>query len=178
VCLRPLELERPEVFAWQDDETVCGAVLGLPAGHWLATWMATCCEQPSRALPYDPPGLVLRKWRRRLFEGNRRESLGFGEVGPRGLTRALRHFGMLDLVLPSWHFFPVHYREWRCVFDGSLHVDSPRLARSSTLHLWNEMIRRQPGFDHNGPFPKESVFEALCRRYLGDDDVAGAGRTT
>jgi hypothetical protein len=40
---------------------------------------------------------------------------------------------------------------------------------SVALHLWNEMTRRQPGFDKNAPFPPDSLFERLCRRYLKND---------
>jgi hypothetical protein len=168
VCLRPLRPERPEVFGWQDDEVVSNALLGAPPGHPLTAWMGSCCERPSRVLPYDPPGLVLRKWRRRLLEGDRQEAIGFGEVGPRGLTRALRHLGLLELALPRWHFFPVHFTRWRSIFDGSLDVGAAALERSTTLHLWNEMIRRAPGFDRDARFPAGSLFEVLCARYLGD----------
>jgi hypothetical protein len=166
VCLRPLAFERDEVYAWQDDETVCQAVLGLPAGHEVAAWLVAACEAPNRVRPHDPPSLVVRKLRRRLLGRNGPEWLGFGEVGPRGLTRALRHFRALAAALPTWTFYPLPYREWHRAFDGSLGADSPDLARSSTLHLWHEMMRRSPGFDGNASFPADSLFEELCRRYL------------
>ena len=40
------------------------------------------------------------------------------------------------------------------------------IAASYGLHLWNEMSRRSPGFDKNGRFPPDSLFEQLCARYL------------
>ncbi len=173
VCLRPWAFGQQVVYAWQDDERVCNAVLGLPAGHWLAEWMAGVCEKPNRVLPYDSPSLIAKKLVRRLLGTGGREALGFGEAGPRGLTRALRHFGMLELALPSWQFYPIHYSRWRSAFDGSLDAASAGLERSSALHLWHEMMRRAPGFDRDRSFPPGSLFEELCRRYLGDGGAGG-----
>ena len=44
-------------------------------------------------------------------------------------------------------------------------------GQSRALHLWNEMMRREPDFDKNKRFAPSSLFEQLCRRYL-DDGVA------
>ena len=59
---------------------------------------------------------------------------------------------------------------WHTVFDSSL-SDNPNLIGASYgLHLWNEMLRRSPGFDKNGRFPPDSLFERLCARYLTSDN--------
>ncbi|MGB8326874.1 MAG: glycosyltransferase, partial [Steroidobacteraceae bacterium] len=48
VCLRPLDYAQPEIFAWQDEQYLNNAVLGLPAGHALAAWLAEACADPNR----------------------------------------------------------------------------------------------------------------------------------
>jgi glycosyltransferase involved in cell wall biosynthesis len=169
VCLKPLQYPQPVLFARQDEQIINNAVLALPAGHELAAWMVACCREPNRMLPYDSRRTRRRKLQRRLLQGNRRGNVTWGEYGPQGFTQAARHLGYEARALPYWHFYPVHYLNWRTVFDGSLHDNPGVIAASTTLHLWNEMTRRAPGFDVNARFPADSLFEQLCARYLKTD---------
>jgi len=102
------------------------------------------------------------------LQGNRRANVKWGEYGPSGFTSAARHLGYAGNALPAAHFYPVHYQSWRTVFDGSMERTAAQLSESRALHLWNEMMRRHPGFDKNGQFPSHSLFEQLCRQYLPD----------
>lgn len=165
VCLRPLQYAVPEVYAWQDGQQINNAILSLPAGHELAAWMAQCCAWPNRFLPYDDLRTKWRKARRRMHPGNGRDRVKWGEYGPAGFTAAARYLGYADRALPSWHFYPLHYLEWRLVFEAAPAGLEPRLERSSAVHLYNEMMRREPGFDKNARFPPTSLFERLCERY-------------
>lgn len=168
VCLKPLAFPQPEVYAWEDEQRINNAILGLPAAHELAAWMADCCEQPNKIRPYDDGVTKRRKWRRRWLEGNRRGNVKWGENGPAGFTSAARYLGYANLALPSHHFYPIHYRNWRQVFDASLQEHSPSLTQSSALHLWNEMMRRDASFDKNARFPANCLFEIYCERYLSE----------
>jgi hypothetical protein len=169
VCLQALVYGDPEIYAWEDERQINNAVLGLPAGSALALWMAQCCENPNRILPYDDGRSKRRKWRRRFLEGNRRANVKWGEFGPVGFTAAARHFGLAAKALPPWHFYPIHYRGWQDIFTSASGDLSALLGQSRALHLWNEMMRREPGFDKNARFPANSPFEQLCSRFLGDD---------
>ncbi|MCB1624060.1 MAG: hypothetical protein KDI32_05705 [Pseudomonadales bacterium] len=172
VCLRPLDYSDPVVFAWETDAYVNSAVLGLPAGHPLADWLAATCATPNKILPYDSWRLRLRKLRRRYFQGDRRDRIRWGETGPKGLTHAARHFGLLDRALPSWHFYPVPAERWQELFAAP-GVGAPlELGESRAVHLWNNMMHTVPEFDKNGRFDVRSPFERLWQRYLGN----GAGR--
>ena len=152
---------------WADAEQVNNAVLGMPAGHPLAAWMSAICEFPNRILPYDGLGARLRKWRRRALHRDRRERLPWGELGPKGLTRAARHLGYLEQARPQRDFYPVPCQAWRVLFEDSVQSRSLSLADSYCVHLWNEMTRRQRDFQRDGSFAPDSPFEQLCRRYLG-----------
>ena len=169
VCLKPLRCPQRELFARQDERFINNAVLALPKGHELAAWMIACCREPNRILPYDSRRTYRRKLLRRLLQGNRRSNVAWDEHGPRGFTQAARYLGYEDRALPFWHFYPVHYLNWRTVFDSSLRDNPGIVAASTTLHLWNEMTRRAHGFDANGRFPPDSLFEQLCARYLKSD---------
>ena len=167
VCLRPLDYRTPLVFGLQRPGHVANCVLGLPAGHEVAKWMADSCERPNRVLPYDDWGTRLRKWQRRTLLGDRRERIRWGEYGPKGLTRALRHFGLTDQALPPWHFNPVSFPQWRRLFSagGDAVLQHPE---TRAVHLYNNAFREWPGFDKNSRFPEDSPFEILCRKYLPD----------
>lgn len=170
VCLKPFDHGCDEVFAWQDERVINNAVLGLPRGHRLAAWMSECCERPNRMLPYDSPKTRRRKLLRMLRPGRRGTLIKWGETGPEGLTQAARHLGYSAQALPFWHFYPIHYLNWRAVFDSSLR-DNPQIIDASYgLHLWNEMARLHQGFDKNGRFSPDSLFERLCARYLTSDN--------
>lgn len=166
VCLKPFDFASPEIFGWQDERVINNAVLGLPRGHRLAQWMYDVCEQPNRALPYDSLKMRRRKLMRQWLPGNSRSKTKWGETGPNGLTAAAQHLHCTGVALPFWHFYPIHYTNWHTVFDSSLRDNPGLIAASHGLHLWNEMARRSPGFDKNGRFPPDSLFEQLCERYL------------
>ena len=166
VCLAPVAYPQAEVFAWQDANFINNAVLGLPAGHELAAWMAACCEDPNRILPYDHLSIRVRKWRRRYLGGNRREAVRWGEYGPKGLTQAARHLCYLQHALPRSHFYPVRCEDWRVLFESQRDAGPAWNSESRALHLWQEMMQRAPGFDKDARFPSDSPFEELCRRYL------------
>ena len=167
VCLKPLRYDHPIVFGRQDEQIINNAVLGLPPRHELAAWMIDCCEFPNRVRPYDKKRIRRRKLKRRLFQGNSRGNIAWGENGPQGFTQAARHLGYDQHALPFWHFYPVHFLNWRSVFDAGL--SEQMLASSHALHLWNEMVRRAPGFHGERRFDPGSIFEQLCDRYLKSD---------
>jgi hypothetical protein len=169
VCLQPLRYPTAEIYAWEDERQINNAILGLPVGHELAGWMADCCARPNRFLPYDSARTIWRKVQRRMRPGNGRELVKWGEYGPEGFTAAARHLGYTDRALPSWHFYPVHYRQWRIVFDGRQPDLQAQFTASTALHLWNEMMKREPGFDKNARFPAPSLFEQLWARYVRSD---------
>ncbi len=166
VCLKPFVFPDPVVFALQDYEYLNNAVFGVPAGHELAAWMAACCEDPNRILPYDSLSIRFRKWRRRYLQGNRRDRIRWGEYGPKGLTRAARHLGYFHKALPTQTFYPVPCDQWHLLFEDSAQARALSLEESYGVHLWNNMMGEVPGFDKNARFPADSPFETLCRRFL------------
>ncbi|WP_341502684.1 glycosyltransferase [Gallaecimonas sp. GXIMD4217] len=169
LCLRPLDYGSELVFAWEDRNIINNAVMGLPKGHELAQWMMACCADPNRILPYDKGKVRWRKRKRRYLQGNRIENIKWGEYGPVGFTQAARHLGHDHQALPFWHFYPVHYSNWQVMFDTSTAGNEGFLGNARAVHLWNEMIRRDPGFDKDGRFPADSPFERLWALYFRSD---------
>ena len=168
VCLRPLDYDDPVVFGWEDARYLNTAVLGLPAGHALAAWMAEACANPNQIHPYDAWSRRLRKLVRHHLLGNRRDHIRWGEYGPKGITHAARYFDLLDRAKPVDHFYPVTCERWHSMFEGAQasSISGAQLPIASrTVHLWHAMMLSRPGFDKNAAFAADSPFEALCRRY-------------
>lgn len=168
VCLAPFDYPTPRIFAWQDDEVLNNAVLGLPAGDPLASWMARLCELPNRWLPYDNVRMRLRKVKRRIFNLNRRSETRWGESGPMGLTLAAKHFGVLEHALPSWHFYPVPHPRFEVLFQSPAPGQELDFGESRAVHLWNNLLERQQGGAKDACFPADSPFEQLYTRYCPD----------
>jgi Alpha 1,4-glycosyltransferase conserved region/Glycosyltransferase sugar-binding region containing DXD motif len=163
VCLQPLRYAQPEIYAWQDAHEINNAILGLPAGHPLAAWMQACCEDPNRVLPYDTLSDRFRKWRRRALQGNRRERTRWGEYGPKGFTLAARHLGYASKALPPSEFYPVACENWGELF--SVGPEPAWLNTSHAVHLWNNMLSRERGFNKNAQFAADSPYERLQRLF-------------
>jgi hypothetical protein len=168
VCLRKLDYASPTIFAWQDERQLDGAILGLSSGDPLARWLAESCEHPNRIQPYDGIGMCFRKLRRRVL-GNRREDVRFSELGPRGLTCAARHLGYIHHALPSWHFYPVAFGDYRVLFESPSEGRTLTLQGCRAVHFWNRTIEKDGVLDKNARFALDSPFEQLWRRYMESD---------
>jgi hypothetical protein len=163
VCLKPFDYANPIVFAWQDEQNLNNAVLGLPAGDPLAEWLAQSCERPNQMLPYDSLSQRLAKLKRRLKRQGR-EAVRWGGTGPYGLTSAARHLGgYLEHALPKWHFYPIGYEESRRLFESPPPGAPANFNGSRAVHLWNQLL---DGADKNARFPQDSPFERLWARYF------------
>lgn len=168
VCLEPLAYDDAVVFGWEDSQYVNTAVLGLPMGHPLADWMARACDSPNTVHPYDTWSRRMQKWARRYLQFDRRDNVHWGEYGPKGFTKAARHFGLLGKALPRHEFYAVPCAEWRrffCSVNSEQELEAVLPERSRAVHLWHAMMHGEPGFNKNGGFPADSPFEQLCARY-------------
>ena len=104
---------------------------------------------------------------RSLSMKNRRKNIKWGETGgPAGVTKALKYFDIFNYGKPASFFYPIHHLNWKSIFDETFRDGLESLSNSYALHLWNEMTRRESGFDKNGSFPKLSLYEQLKAKYL------------
>ena len=69
--------------------------------------------------------------------------LTWGQIGPELVTDAVTRFDLHRLVQPAEVLYPLHYEEVGMLFDPSQFAAvQERLQNASTLHLWNEIMRR------------------------------------
>ncbi len=166
VCIKPFEFNTKLVYGFQEERTICSAVLGFPSKHELPAFLEVSCRQPNLILPYDNMKSKLRKIIRKMIHGNKRQSIGWGESGgPHGLTRALKYFGLIDLAKPYTYFYPIHFSCWKKIFYETHSKDNQLFSDTYAIHLWNE-LGRVARLDKNASFPKDSLIELLKTKYL------------
>jgi len=166
VCLRPLDIDSPVIYGLQS-ETVCNiSLLKFPPKDTIVKLMFELSDNPVSWKPWDKSREKIKKIRRRLKGKAHRRYVSWGEAGPFGFTKALKHFKLFDRALPSQLLYPIKPHEWFSVFDDSYERGVLDLKGAYTIHLWNEAIRQIPEFNKNSRFYEGSLIEVLKRKYL------------
>jgi hypothetical protein len=150
LCLRDEWPVREYCLGWETSaRTLCNnAVLGLPRGSEILTQL---CD---------------------VVEHTERETLTWGETGPRLITRLVTELGLRDRVAASGEFFPIHHSECRLLFDPQRRAEADeRVAESLAVHLWDEIWtrRRVPTFVRP---PRGSYLEWALARHGVEIPVA------
>jgi len=166
VCLRPFDFSQDLVVGWEEHGRVNNAVVGGKAGNPLFDLLRRQCERPNDFLPYDSSKQKRRKLIRKFLQGNQRGNLKWGETGPSGLSAAMEHLDLLHHALPVTAFYPIHSRCWNTIFDATYPDPEKYFPDTYAIHLWNEMIRRNPGYGKDQTYAENSLIEILKRRYL------------
>jgi len=165
ICMQPFDFDDDVVFGRESTSVINGALVRAPLGHELPQLLCPVFEAPCADYPWDSDRLRRRKRLRRLTGRTSIESAEFGQMGYKLFTSAVEYLGLSDLAKPYTWFYPVHWSNWRAIFDSTLANDASLFSHTYILHLWNEMLRREPGFDKNADFPKDSLIEQLKARY-------------
>lgn len=166
ICLKPFDFEFDLFFGLEEWNQYNNAVLGAKPGHILFRFLADQAASPNNYLPFDSSRDRFRKFKRKYLKGDKKGNIKWGEVGPRGLTAAVEHFGLQQYGKPHTHFYPIHPTCWLSIFDGTYSSIEGNFGDTYAIHLWNEMMRRKPGFDKNSKFPENSLIEMLKRKYF------------
>ena len=173
ICLKPFDFEKEDiVYGKETGDTVSNAIMKFPKGSPICRHMADICMSPNKILPYDKTKHKLKKIRRRYLEGNKRGNTEWGEAGgPTGLTRYLAHHNMTTSAKPFYFFFPIHYNNWKSIFDSTFKNNKDYFAGSYAVHLWNEKIRKH-GMNKNENFLKNSFIEHLKYKYTSSKPLS------
>ncbi len=93
------------------------------------------------------------------------QSVRWGEMGPQLLTDALTELGLDRLAQPREAFYPIKPLQTWLLFDPEQaeEVDR-RVADSSAVHLWHEVLRRAGPITQVGP-PAGSWLDRMAREW-------------
>ena len=167
VCLSEEAPAAPLWFCREQAQVVAVGGLRFPAHHPIPTALALLAEDPARHAPWDSPAELRLKddWRRNVPSmEQRRRQVPWGFCGPSGMTRAVNHYGLFTQAAPPSHFYPIPWTRWRDCFNGCVHLSGPELSNAWAIHLWGEMLRREP--DAWQTMRRHSVVGELLDTYL------------
>lgn len=159
-------------FALQEEELAAIGVLGFPKNHPVMAAMKELAKDPACAMPWDTQDETADKQALEAEfpdEVERRINTPWGTTGPETFSLVLNRHGLLDAAAPSSHLYPIHYVAWRYAYDGELSLHSPELENAWALHLWGEMLRREPDALQNAT--PNSVVGQLLNRHLPEFDI-------
>ena len=118
------------LFGWESNDFINGAVLSAPkSSQFLST----------------------------LVENVRSKEVGdlkWGEIGPKLITKTAISMCLEPYAKPRHVFYPLAYNEvWKLFSESHTEELEGRFSESSTVHLWNEVMRKasrpiKEGFPH------------------------------
>lgn len=162
--------EFPDAMPWfctQEPGLVAVGVIAFPPRHPMMEILRNLAEDPAAPAPWDSPGETRAKevfGKAVLNVEERRRKARWGHCGPEGFTRALKHFGLLDQAAKPSRLYPLHYTVWRKCYNGDCNLRSPELSNAWAIHLWGEMLRREPDAWEN--VSRSSIVGELMDRHL------------
>jgi hypothetical protein len=96
-----------------------------------------------------------------------KKKIKWGEIGPQLLTEKIHEYKLNKYIQEPQVFYPVHYWEWKDLFDPEKRNVVLRKTRNShTVQIWHQMLNRE-GFDNNN-FPKGSAMDYFYKKYVGE----------
>jgi len=148
ICLSPnLPDENEPWFALQEEGLAAVGVIAFPAHHPVIEALYKISDDPAHDTPWDSEEVKRSKQRTRTQYPDaviRRKQTAWGYAGPDGFTQVLNHYNLLQFAAAKESIYPIPYTSWRNCFDGQVGLDSPVLAQSWAVHVWNEMFAREP----------------------------------
>lgn len=147
VCLRDSLPDTDIWFCRESPGMLAVGAMRFPAHHPVPTALASLAEDPARYAPWDTAEEKAAKDSLRLSMPDarqRRRRVPWGFCGPIGFTRAVKHAGLLELAAPVSRMHPIPWTHWRDCYNGHFSLASPLLANAWGIHLWGEMMRREP----------------------------------
>lgn len=157
--VRPLALDRPYLFGWEDRRAIATGVLLTPADSPLLPPLLAIFEERE-----VPPWLRLHAraaaaWR--LWRTGRTgiSHMPWASAGPRAFTFLARQNGLHQWALPPDYFYPVHWRQADWLLDPRRRLEEVVRPETIAVHLWNHRIRAFK----NAPAPEGSFLARLQR---------------
>ena len=146
---------------WVDTDVLC-LTDSLPGGEYLLGWEDQ--NHVNGAILRAPRDSEFLQFCESAVQSADLASVSWGAIGPALVTRAVETCGLAPIVLPTQALYPIHFsRIWE-VFDPSRTKALENYFReSSTLHLWNEVLRRFPDLKTRRP-PRGSFMEMHFER--------------
>jgi hypothetical protein len=149
---------------WVDLDTICLRTFRFAGDYVIGSEpVADGGSHPISGVLKAPPRSPLMQYLTEVCRGKDRESLRWGETGPRLVADGVARLSLGECVQASGTFCPLGWYEWDRVLDptASISLEAP----SRAIHLWNEAWRRHDK-DKNAVYHADCLYEQLKARYL------------
>lgn len=140
-CLRPLP-DSPYLLGWEDNTTICNAVLAAPADSELIAHLSRYANDPAFIPPWMSNSKKTRlKLLRFLGRPKHPSTMIWGTTGPALLTHCVQELGLEKHALPMDAFYPLHHRQTNMLLEPGLKLADICSPRSYTVHLYNKTLK-------------------------------------
>ena len=155
--LKPIDLDRPALFAWEAPGLINTAILRLPRQSPILADLLEIFDE-RKVPPWIPARARLASTYRRLRTGRTGVAqMPWGSAGPKAFSWLAHRHGITAEALPSRSFYPVPWQQAARIADEPLRELVHR--DSVAIHLWNECIKSSK----NRPGSPGSFLEQLQR---------------
>lgn len=142
-CVRPITLDRPNIFGWENPHTINVAVLGLPPNSPVIEKLVGLFEMKSPVLPWltaaDHAAFTARRLAGEEFG---LADLPWGSAGPAAFTYLLKEARLTSLAAPRSVFYPLAWSQGPLLMKSGTDIATIITPRTLTIHLWNETLHR------------------------------------
>jgi SEC-C motif/Alpha 1,4-glycosyltransferase conserved region len=161
VLINPLPQADDYMFGWEDEHSICNAVLYLPQKSSIVTEL---CEFVSQRFPIPPfyDEATRFQLEQKSVSGHPVDvrDLPWGAYGPRALTYFVRKHNLLHFSQPPEVFYPIHWAQAHALLSSKYEVSELITTSTVAIHLWNHLIVRLS-------IEKGSFLEKYAREQLG-----------
>lgn len=142
-CLKPLSVpEHGYLLGFEDDYCINGAILKIPKDSELLSSLLAAAYDPKFIPPWYSSFKQLKlKTKKILGLSKTVVDMPWGVIGPKAITYFVQKHDKKDLIQPIDIFYPVHYQCISQLCDSNLNIHDITTSRTSTIHLYNEMLR-------------------------------------
>lgn len=157
--LQPIPVGSGHVFGWQELGLMSAGALLLPTASPVLRELIAHFD--GRRIPaWLPLRWRLRfAWQRARRGTYRIETIPWGNLGPRGLTKMLERHGLIEHALPQTAFSPTGWRDADWIFRSGARLEDWVTPQTLAIHLFNELVRDRK----DALPPPDSFLERLHR---------------
>lgn len=149
---------------WVDLDTICLRPFRFAADYVIGSEpVADGGSHPISGVLKTPSQSPLMEYLTQVCRGKDRETLRWGETGPKLVADGIRRLSLEEYVQASDAFCPLGWYEWDQILNPAASASLETSGRA--IHLWNEMWRRH-GKDKNAVYHSDCLYERLKARYL------------
>jgi hypothetical protein len=142
-CVRPITLDRPNVFGWENSGSINVAILALPPDSPVIAKLIGLFDAKSPVLPWlEAADHAAFTARRLAGEEFGLADLPWGSAGPAAFTYLLKEARLTSFAAARSVFYPLAWDQGPQLMKSSTNIATMIAPNTLAIHLWNETLHR------------------------------------